>query len=50
MPKLPIKERSTWVGILRHDKLDPEEIGEETDFVWLKCHGVSALSCWNRHI
>lgn len=40
-PKLSLKDTSILVAILRHDKHDPEEISDDKDFLWLKCHGVS---------
>ena len=39
-PDLPIMATSTWIAILHHDKTSLDEITDETDFLWIKCHKV----------
>jgi hypothetical protein len=44
LPTLPIKDASTWVAIVLHTIGDIDDIENENDFLWIKCHGVSAVS------
>jgi len=42
VPTLPIKPTSTWIALLLHTIEDIEDVASDNDFLWIKCHEVSA--------
>lgn len=40
LPSQPLPPKRYWIGVLLHDRLLTDDF-QETDFVWMKAHGVS---------
>jgi len=43
LPTLPVKDTTTWIAILLHTIDAIEDVESDNDFLFIKCHGVSAV-------